>query len=367
MGFLKTLTLLALTTSTAFAKPYPVHDEELMQTHNATQKRADCAGVSCGWDNWLCCPSGSTCGVDANNQAVCGTASAGSGGGWAYYTTTYVETLGAVTKTSIGSSYTGGQAATTGAASPGCANSAQTCGSVCCESGLYCYDANTSQCKAIAGGSSGGIVPTISASAPVRPTQSSFVIITYTGTPTATGPFQTPVPTGANGSLTEEDANNGLSGGAIAGIVIGVLLGILLLLLLCLFCCARALFDTLLGILGIGGKRKHTHEETTYVEDHHHSGGAAAAGGRWYGAGPSRPNRPMSEKKSGFGGKMGMAAALGGLALALGMKRKHDKEDKSTTISGSSYYYSDYTSSSKFSQSKTPLLFFDRGDEANKR
>lgn len=367
MGFLKTLTLLALTTSTAFAKPYPVHDEELMQTHNATQKRADCAGVSCGWDNWLCCPSGSTCGVDANNQAVCGSASAGSGGGWAYYTTTYVETLGAVTKTSIGSSYTGGQAATTGAASPGCANSAQTCGSVCCESGLYCYDANTSQCKAIAGGSSGGIVPTISASAPVRPTQSSFVIITYTGTPTATGPFQTPVPTGANGSLTEEDANNGLSGGAIAGIVIGVLLGILLLLLLCLFCCARALFDTLLGILGIGGKRKHTHEETTYVEDHHHSGGAAAAGGRWYGAGPSRPNRPMSEKKSGFGGKMGMAAALGGLALALGMKRKHDKEDKSTTISGSSYYYSDYTSSSKFSQSKTPLLFFDRGDEANKR
>ena len=349
MGFLKTLSLLALTTSTAFAKPYPVHDEALMQTHNATQKRADCAGVTCGWDNWLCCPSGSTCGTDANDQALCATAGAGSGsGGWAYYTTTYVETLGAVTKTSVGSSYTGGQAATTGAAGPGCANSAQTCGSVCCESGLYCYDANKSTCRAIAGGSSGGILPTISASAPVRPTQSSFVIITYTGTPTATGPFQTPVPTGANGSLTETGANNGLSGGAIAGIVIGVLLGILLLLLLCLFCCARALFDTLLGILGIGGKRKHTHEETTYVEDHHHSGGAAAAGGRWYGAGPSRPNRPMSEKKSGFGGKMGMAAALGGLALALGMKRKHDKEDKSTTISGSSYYYADYTSSSKF-------------------
>jgi hypothetical protein len=354
MGFLKTLTLLALTTSTAFAKPYPVHDEELMQTHNATQKRADCAGVTCGWDNWLCCPSGSTCVTDADQQAQCGSAGSGSGsgsGGWAYYTTTYVETLGAVTKTSVGSSYTGGQAATTGAAGPGCANSAQTCGSVCCDSGLYCYDADKSTCRAIAGGSSGGILPTISASAPVRPTQSSFVIITYTGTPTATGPFQTPVPTGANGSLSETGANNGLSGGAIAGIVIGVLLGILLLLLLCLFCCARALFDTLLGILGIGGKRRHTHEETTYIEDHHHSGGAAAAGGRWYGqGGPSRPNRPMSEKKSGFGKGMGMAAALGGLALALGLKRKHDKEDKSTTISGSSAYYSDYTSSSKFCQ-----------------
>jgi phosphotransferase system glucose/maltose/N-acetylglucosamine-specific IIC component len=56
----------------------------------------------------------------------------------------------------------------------------------------------------------------------------------------------------------------------------------------------------------------------------------------------------MSEKKSGFGKGMGMAAALGGLALALGLKRKHDREDKSTTISGSSAYYSDYTSSSKF-------------------
>jgi hypothetical protein len=47
-----------------------------------------------------------------------------------------------------------------------------------------------------------------------------------------------------------------------------------------------------------------------------------------------------------------MGAALGGLALALGMKRKHDRkhDDKSTTISGSSAYYSDYTSSSGFTQ-----------------
>ncbi|KAJ4349234.1 hypothetical protein N0V95_004770 [Ascochyta clinopodiicola] len=347
MGFLRTLALMALTT-TALAKPYPVHDEELMQLHNATQidKRAACDGVSCGWNNWLCCPSGSSCITDASNQAQCGPAGAaatGSGGSWVYYTTTYVETVGAVTKTSVGSSYAGGAAT-----AAGCGNSQSPCGSVCCDSGYYCKASDSGTCALIAGGSSGGILPTASASAPVRPTSSTLVVITYTGTPTATVPFQSPIPTGANGSLTETEASSGLSGGAIAGIVIGVLLGILLLLLLCLFCCARALFDTLLGILGIGGKkRKHTHEETTYIEDHHHSGGAAASGGRWYGQGPSRPSRPMSEKKSGIGKGMGMAAALGGLALALGLKRKHDRKDESTVVSGSSYYYSDYTSSSE--------------------
>lgn len=349
MGLFRTIALLALTTSTALAKPYPVHDEELMQLHNATQidKRASCDGVSCGWDNWLCCPSGSTCVTDASNQAQCGSAGAAAAtSGWVYYTTTWVETVGAVTMTSVGSSQVAGGAATTAL----CGNSQSPCGSTCCDSGLYCKASGT--CAVIAGGSSGGIVPTGSASAPVRPTSSTLVVITYTGTPTATVPFQTPIPTGASGSLTETQASSGLSGGAIAGIVIGVLLGILLLLLLCLFCCARALFDTLLGILGIGGKkRKHTHEETTYIEDHHHSGGASAAGGgRWYGQGPSRPSRPVSEKKHGISKGMGMAAALGGLALALGLKRKHDrKDDKSTTVSGSSYYYSDYTSSSEFS------------------
>lgn len=350
MGLFKALALLALTTSTALAKPYPVHDEELMRLHNATQidKRQACAGVSCGWDNWLCCPSGSTCITDSSNQAQCGPANAASGG-WVYYTTTYVETVGAVTRTSVGSTFNGGSGATTAA----CGNSQNPCGSVCCDSGFYCKAAGT--CALIAGGSSGGILPTVSASAPVRPTSSTLVIVTYTGTPTATVPFQTATPTGAAGGLTETEASNGLSGGAIAGIVIGVLLGILILLLLCLFCCARALFDTLLGILGIGGKkRKHTHEEQTYIEDHHHAGGAA--GGRWYGQGPSRPNRPMSEKKSGIGKGMGMAAALGGLALALGLKRKHDKrDDKSTTVSGSSYYYSDYTSSSEFNARSNTL------------
>jgi hypothetical protein len=335
------------------AKPYPVHVEEFREVHNASQviDKRQCAGVLCGWAQQLCCPSGTQCYTDANNQAQCG-AGTGGGGTWQVYTTTYVETVGLLTKTSVYSSYIGGAVATAT-----CKDSQSPCGGKCCDSGFYCSTNNV--CAAIGGGSSGGILPTVAPpgtlapSAPLRPTSSGLVIVTYTGRPTATVPFQTPVPTGAQGSPEPvAGGGGGLSGGAIAGIVIGVILGILLLLLLCLFCCARALFDTVLAIFGIGKKNKHTHEET-YIEEHRHSaGGAAATGGRWYGQGrPARPSRVGSEKKSGVAKGAGVAAALGGLALMLGLKRHQDKkhDDKSTTVSGSSYYYSDYTSSSKSS------------------
>jgi hypothetical protein len=339
------------------AKPYPVHIEEFREVHNASQviDKRQCAGTLCGWAQQLCCPSGTQCYTDANNQAQCGAGTGGGSGTWQYYTTTYVETVGLVTKTSVYSSYIGG-AAPTGT----CKSSQNPCGSKCCDSGFYCADsANGGTCAAFGGGSSGGILPTVAPgtlqpSAPLRPTSSGLVIVTYTGRPTATVPFQTPIPTGAQGSPmpVAGGGGGGLSGGAIAGIVIGVLLGILLLALLCLFCCARALFDTILAIFGVGKNKKHTHEET-YIEEHRHSsGGAAAAGGRWYGQGrPARPSRVGSEKKSGIGKAGGVAAALGGLALVLGLKRHQDKkhDDKSTTVSGSSYYYSDYTSSSKSS------------------
>lgn len=331
---------------TAFAKPYPVHMDELRDQHNASQiqRRAPCGngGTTCGYYGQLCCDAGQVCGEDSLKQAIC--MSGGQGGVWKTYTTTWVETVGLKTYTSVYSSYVGG-AAPNAQPTATCKDSQSPCGSICCDSGYYC--AINNQCAAIGGGSTGGIAP----SAPLRPTSSGVVIITYTGRPTATVPFQTPIPTGVNGApVPVEEGGGGLSGGAIAGIVIGVILGVLLLLLLCLFCCARALFDTIAAIFGFGKKRKHTHEET-YVEEHHHSGGGGAVGGgRWYGNRPSRPSRVGSEKKhSGIGKGMGMAAALGGLALALGLKRKHDQkhDDKSTTISGSSYYYSDYTSSSK--------------------
>lgn len=304
---LPALALLAVL-PTACATPHPVHLEELRERHNAPQlveRQQACAGVTCGYGGWLCCPAGSTCLTDANNQAQCGTG--GANGVWVTHTTVYSSFVPA-------------------SATAACPDSQSPCGSQCCASGYWCSNAAEGKCALLGAGSSGGIFPS------------------------ATRPFSSPIPTGAAGSITHTGAtNSGLSGGAIAGIVIGVLLGILLLLLLCLFCCARALFDTLLSIFGIGNKRKHTHEET-YIEEHHHSG--AGGGGRtWYGGRPSRPSRTGSHA----GGKkgLGMAAALGGLALALGMKRKHDQrhDDKSTTISGSSAYYSDYTSSSSASSS----------------
>ncbi|CAO2654983.1 Nn.00g117160.m01.CDS01 [Neocucurbitaria sp. VM-36] len=349
---------LAFLPTCALAKPYPVHIEELRQLHNASQlveKRAcDNGGTPCGWYGTLCCASGQQCYTDANNQAQCGAGGEAqatatqAGGQWQYSTTTWVETVGLITYTSVYSTYVPTTATAT------CKDSQSPCNSQCCDSGFYC--GTQGQCVLIGGGSSGGILPTgtLNPSAPLRPTSSGIVIVTYTGTPTATVPFQTPIPTGANGGLVETGGGGGgLSGGAIAGIVIGVILGILLLLLLCLFCCARALFDTIAAIFGFGKKRKHTHEETYIEEQHHSGGGGAVGGGRWYGQGrPSRPSRPASEKKSGMGKGLGMAAALGGLALALGLKRKHDKkDDKSTTVSGSSYYYSDYTSSSSASSS----------------
>ncbi|OAL54518.1 hypothetical protein IQ07DRAFT_501606 [Pyrenochaeta sp. DS3sAY3a] len=340
---------------TALAKPYPVHIEELRELHNASQiEGRACAngGTPCGYYGQICCSAGQQCFTDANNQAQCGSggdpAATQAGGQWVYQTTTWVETVGLTTYTSVFSTYIPATATAT------CKDSQSPCGSKCCDSGFYCQVSG--QCALIAGGTSGGILPTgiLNPSAPLRPTSSGIVIVTYTGTPTATVPFQTPIPTGAAGGvISQPSGGGGLSGGAIAGIVIGVILGILLLLLICLFCCARALFDTIAAIFGFGKKRKHTHEET-YIEEHHHSGGGGVVGGgRWYGQGrPSRPSRPSSEKKSGIGKGLGMAAALGGLALALGMKRKHDKkDDKSTTVSGSSYYYSDYTSSSSASSS----------------
>lgn len=329
------------------AKPYPVHIEEFSDLHNGSQiEKRQCAGQLCGFYKQLCCAAGQQCITDNNNQAQC---SGGQvGGGWQYFTTTWVEPVGVTTYTSVYSSYVGGAAQPTSS----CKSSQSPCGGKCCDSGFWC-NASENKCVLIAGGSTGGILPTapgtLGPSAPLRPTNSGLVIVTYTGRPTATVPFQTPIPTGAvGGAVPVEGDGGGLSGGAIAGIIIGVLLGILLLLLLCLFCCARALFDTIIAIFGLGKKKKHTHEET-YIEEHHHGSGGAA-GGRWYGQGrPSRPSRPGSEKKSGIGKGMGVAAALGGLALMLGLKRKHDKrhDDKSTTVSGSSYYYSDYTSSSK--------------------
>jgi hypothetical protein len=357
------LSLCGSSTASPFWWPRDVQTDNTTPTsaepsHNATLEARACANP-CGWYGQLCCESGQTCTTDANNQAQCSSkggavAAPAAAGYWQYYTTTYVAT-GAVTKTDVISSFIPGQSVTaagTGTKDCNYALNQAPCGSVCCGSGEYCV--TPGQCAAAGGGSSEGYAGsyTAPASAPLRPTTGSTVVVT---SPTTTMPFGTPVATGANITLTPAEAQGGggLSGGAIAGIVIGVLLGIGLLFLLCFCFCAKAFIDILKGIFGMGKKRKRT--ETEYIEEHHHhtSGGlgagaaaaAALAGGRrWHGDRPSKPEKP---KKGGLGGMGAMAAGLGALAIGLGLKRKHDKKQKSE-YTGSSYDYSyDYSSYSK--------------------
>ena len=69
------------------------------------------------------------------------------------------------------------------------------------------------------------------------------------------------------------------------------------------------------------------------------------AGRRWFGLRPAARPRPV-KKKSGVGGWATVLGGLGGLAVVLGLKRKHD--NKKTEYSGSSYYSDYYSYDSKF-------------------
>lgn len=315
----------ALANPVAEAEPEPV---------GFLAERQACSGTPCGFNGWLCCASGQTCNTNSQNQAECiggalqlAPPPGGGNGYWQYFTSTWVVTNVQVqTYTSVYSSYVA-QATPTVQAVP-TAPACLQCNQVCCGAGEYCLIWEQSLCGN--GITTNGIVPT----PPVRPTSSGLV--------TATVPFESAIPTGTEVALPVEGGGGGLSPGAIAGIVIGVLAAILLLILICLFCCARALFDSILAIFGLGKKkrRSHVHEET-YIEQH----GQGAGGRRWYGA--NRPGRP--EKKSKLGGIGGIAGILGALTLALGLKRRHDrKHDDKSSYTSSGYYSSDYTSSSKF-------------------
>ncbi|OJD35657.1 carcinoembryonic antigen-related cell adhesion molecule 1 [Diplodia corticola] len=347
--------LAALSLSPQWSSANPIlaaDDSGLDEYQNATLVERSCAHP-CGWSGQLCCESAAACYTDSSEQAQCSATAAGSGS-WSYYTSTFVET-DKVTRTEIYSSYLGG--ATVSAQATGSSISCSTgsgetaCGSICCTSQQYCQ--LDGQCAAIGVSESPGATATgtgASYSAPVRPTSGTLITITATAAATTTVPFETPVATGATAPVTagESSGGSGLSGGAIAGIVIGTLAGILLLALLCLFCCAKAAFDGILAIFGLGGKKKR--RSTEYVEEYHrHSHGGGSRHSGWYG---DRPARPPPPKKSGFG-MGGLLAGLAGAGALLGLSKKRREtrydDDKTTTTDVSSYYYSDYTSSSSAS------------------
>lgn len=406
---LSLVTLLLSTTQTAHAGPFSrltelveqlSHDIEdaAISLQNSTldelelkkrQTAAVCSSsqFSCGYYKQLCCATGSqTCGTNAADEAICvnvaggggGVVAGGGGGGgngvWQLYTTIWTTT-GAVTMTSVYSSLIPAQVtgAATGDCVPNWANGQSQCGVNCCESGMYCFDIASGVCKPAGGtgftttgiggagsgggGGGGGIVLP-----PTRPTTISGVLTTVTMTPTTTVAYSTPIATGQNGTITPVEANagGGLSGGAIAGIVIGVIAGIILLILLLLCCCLKAGFDGILALFGIGKKKeKRRVVEETYVDRYSRYGSQAGSGGRrWYGAAGAsaggRPGRPPppKEKKAKFGGLGAVGLGLGGLAIALGLKRKHDRKHDEKSDVSSSYYDSYYSyGSSKSSQS----------------
>ena len=138
----------------------------------------------------------------------------------------------------------------------------------------------------------------------------------------------------------------GLSGGAIAGIVIGVLLALALLGLICFYCCIKGIFDGILAIFGLGGRKRRVTEVDEYTRRTHHdsSGGVKRT---WYGAAkPSRVDR--REKRDSKTGRhlLEGVAGLGALWAILGLKRRSNRRDneKYSEYSYSSDYY---TSSSE--------------------
>ncbi|KAF2405303.1 hypothetical protein EJ06DRAFT_20249 [Trichodelitschia bisporula] len=359
--------LLALTTLTAaspfsrlssLASDLEARAEQLLHIEHSPllfERGNTCAAgtTSCGFYGQLCCTSSESCITDSNNQAQCvaavqgANAAVSSSGAWAVYTSTWVET-NLVTKTSVYSSWV--PAATgTGTCKPNWANNESPCGSICCKSGQYCYSDGVCAPAGANGFTTTGVGPII------RPTTGTGVIVTQTASPTTTMAFQTPAPAN-NGTAVPSKSH--LSGGAIAGIVIGVLLGIALLFLLCLFCCLKKGFEGILALLGIGRKkeRRTRHVEETIISSRHRHGGAAvvAEDRRWYGGGGGRASSRVSDRRQkrtgGLGGMAAVTAGLGGLALALGLRRKEKRaksEVSSTGYTYESYSYTDESASSR--------------------
>lgn len=355
------------TTHTSIARPQA--PKELLESQYHYLSERSCAGTVCGWNGLLCCSSGQSCSTNSAGQAQCiaGTQQANAqnaNGQWQYYTTTYTASELTII-TSTYSSFFGAQntpAAAPAASAASCDSSVNEspCGTICCAVGQYC--AYAGQCAASngAGGSSSYFASittqaaTSTATAFIRPTSNAQTTVTSTGSATTTVAFMTPSASGTGATSAAgmtSTTNNGLSPGAIAGIVIGVLAGLLLLLLLCAFFCFKGLLDTLLGLLGIRSRKR---KETTIIEErrHHHSGGGTATGGggrRWFGAGPSRVDRPK-KKSSGIGGLGWVAGLLAALAICLGLQRKRTEKRQKSEYSASSYSYTDgsYTSDSEY-------------------
>jgi hypothetical protein len=354
------IAIISQATRPAAAGPLPPSQQLPSLGNNSLVERGSCSygQTACGYYGQLCCNSDEYCYTDGNDQAQCGktqltsapvqTLAQSTNGQWSMFTTTYVQTdLKTVTTT-----YSSFYPITT----PQCtyALGETPCGSCCCQSGQMCQAPG--QCVVAAGGSSAYytfVTSTQTAIVPLRGTSGGIVTVTSIGSVTTTVPYQTAVSTsGVTLTGTVTATSHGLSGGAIAGIVIGVIAGLILLFLLCACLCFKSLWDGLLAIFGIrrSGRRR---TEETYID--RRSSRRQSGGRTWFGTRPGRGSRTSVEvvekrESGGWGGLATVGAALGGLALLLGLKRRRDRrreEDKSSV--SYDYYSSDYTSASKLS------------------
>ena len=298
----------------------------------------------CGYNNMFCCEQGTQC-YTADGIAGC---SSDAGGGWAPYTTTWTLTQ---TFTKTYNSFVPAATAPpgTGDCVPAAGSGQIACGNICCASWQYC--AYKGQCMAnIPGpGPDPGPAPTHTGGAQTITTAFSAPYRVTSGTATATNSDTAAGAATSTGAVSPGSTAGGLSGGAIAGIVIGTIAGVALLLLICACCVVRGLWHGLLALLGIGGKKKKS--ETVIEEERYERRGSSHTHrdnhGSWYGGRPASAS--ARKEKSKGAGLLGMGAALGTLALLLGLRRDHKKKAvpaKTRSDVASSYWSDSYTATS---------------------
>ncbi|KAK3299047.1 uncharacterized protein B0H64DRAFT_371447 [Chaetomium fimeti] len=299
----------------------------------------------CGYNNMFCCEEGTQC-YTADGIAGC---SSDAGGGWARYTTTWTLTQ---TFTKTYNSFVPAATAPpgTGDCVPPEGSGQIACGNICCASWQYC--AFKGQCMANNPGPDPGPAPTRTDGSETITTAFSAPYRVTSGTATTTGTDTAAGAATSTGAVSPGGTAGGLSGGAIAGIVIGTIAGVALLLLICACCVVRGLWHGLLALLGIGKKKK---EETVIEEEHYRRGSSHTHRdnhGSWYGGRPSSAG--ARKEKSKGAGLLGIGAALGTLALLLGLRRDKKKKaapSKTRSDVASSYWSDSYTATSPSSRS----------------
>ena len=305
---------------------------------------------NCGYGNWLQCPEGATCYTDYNTDAQCSycpaTAppeTAKETGTFIYYTTTYIQTNYQTVTITSSSWCPGDVVVTTTVECDQCPEPSTVTTTI---------DRNPTATVPAKGTSVIEVTVTISGTPEI-----TTVPVTDSGTPeittvpvtdSSTTNFVPPVTAATTAGViagVTTSSNGGLGAGAIAGIVIGVIAALIILLLVCLCFCAKELIDGFLGLFGLG-KRKTVREEEIIEE--RRSRRDSRGGRTWFGTRPSRTSRVSNDKqRSGVGEWLGVAGALGALAIFLGLKRKRNGRNEKGSSSG--YDYSDYyySSSSK--------------------